>query len=53
LNESRRYIVALHKILNLARHGTPPDYKRWITLLDLIAETAREALGEDHKDTRA
>jgi hypothetical protein len=40
----REYEIALHKILNLAQHGTPPDYTRWLTVLDEIALIAREAL---------
>ena len=40
----REYKIALHKILNLAQHGTPPDYGKWLSTLDEIAEIARRAL---------
>jgi chromosome segregation ATPase len=42
--DGRVATIALHKILNLAQHGTPPDYHRWISTLDNIAEIARRAL---------
>jgi len=44
--EGRTATIALHKILNLAQHGTPPDYHQWLSTLDNIAEIARRALGE-------
>ena len=42
--DGRAATIALHKILNLAQHGTPPDYQRWISTLDNIAEIAHRAL---------
>jgi hypothetical protein len=42
--DGRIATIALHKILNLAQHGTPPDYQRWISTLDNIAEIAHRAL---------
>ena len=44
--EGRTATIALHKILNLAQHGTPPDYHQWLSTLDNIAGIARRALGE-------